>query len=73
MRLDKRSGRLRETVTESNPRRSLTYLIGAFLPRFLRRIILICLVHRSYLVHLRILLDMRTRLSQDGFQRRGRG
>ena len=49
-------------VAESHPHGSLNYVYGVFLPGFLCPIILICLVHSLYLVYLRILPCVRTRL-----------
>ena len=46
---------LREHVAELHPCGSLNYFYGAFLSDFLWPIILICLVHSPYFVHLRIL------------------
>ena len=39
-------------VTEPHPCGSLDYFCGTFLPGFLWRITLICLVHSPYLVYL---------------------
>ena len=46
---------LREHAAELHPCGSLNYFYGAFLSDFLWPIILICLVHSSYFVHLKIL------------------
>ena len=64
--------RERERVTGLHPHGSLIYFSGAFLPGSLWLIILICLVHSSYLVYLRILLYVHTlSLSQDRFYQKG--
>ena len=52
----------RGRVPELNPPSSLCHLFGVFLPVFLWPIILMCLVHSSYLVYLRILPCMCTHL-----------
>ena len=48
-------GRFRGRFPELHHGGSLNHFYGAFLPGFLWPIILICLVHSSYLVYLRIL------------------
>ena len=55
-------GRLRETESESHLHGSLNYFYGTFHLVFLWLIILICLVHSSYLMYLRILPCVRTQL-----------
>ena len=49
-------------VTELHLRCTLNYFYKAFLPRFLWPITLICLIHSSYLVYLRILTCVHTHL-----------
>ena len=50
VRVDRQMGRLRGKVSEFHPHSGLNYFYGAFLPRFLWRIILICLIHSPYLI-----------------------
>ena len=45
----------RNRVAESHPRGNLNYFYGTFLLGFLWPVIMICLVHSLYLIHLRIL------------------
>ena len=62
----------RERVAESHPGGILNYFNGAFLPRFLWPIVLICLTLSPHLVCLRVLLlCAHTSLSQDGFYWKG--
>ena len=52
----------KDIVTELHHHCSLNYFYKAFLPSFLWPIILICLIHSSYLVYLRILPCVHTHL-----------
>ena len=52
----------RQRVTESHPCGNLNSFYGTFLLGFLWPSVLICLVHSSYLVYLRILLCVRMHL-----------
>ena len=65
--MDRHMGERRGRVPVLGPCGSLNYFCGLFLPGFLWPIILICLVHSSYLVYLRILPCVHASLSQDGF------
>ena len=64
VRVGRHTGRLRGQVPGllSQSRGSLSNFYGALLPGFLWPIILTCLVHSSYLVHVRILPCVRTSL-----------